>query len=182
MSMPESVVAALLRSASSHFEGEALRALVVRRLEASLPRELLPAVSRPLAETYGRYVVHRDPDGLFSLVVLALAFGQSTPIHDHTTWGVITILAGCEREVRYDALPSGRLVRSSTVLNGVGVVSKIDQPLDLHRVEGACPRGGVTLSLHVYGCDADDVLGDTYERVSLPFEVARTADAGQARA
>ncbi len=160
-------MSALLRGFADRLEGTPDLARAVSRLRESLPRTIDPAFMRPHADTYGRYVLHRDPEGLFSIVSLALAPGQSTAIHDHTTWGVVAVVQGCEREVRYETRGDGSLRQLSASMNGVGALCVVDPPNDLHRIEGACPRGGVTVSLHIYGGNADDVLGDCYERISL---------------
>ncbi|MGN6765364.1 MAG: cysteine dioxygenase, partial [Rhizobiaceae bacterium] len=43
--------------------------------------------SEPNAVKYRQYLLYCDPLGRFSVVSFVWGPGQSTPIHDHTTWG-----------------------------------------------------------------------------------------------
>ncbi|MBN9068367.1 MAG: cysteine dioxygenase, partial [Rhizobiales bacterium] len=58
--------------------------------------------SEPGALQYRQYLLHCDPLGRFSVVSFVWGPGQSTPIHDHTTWGIVGVLRGAELSQGYD--------------------------------------------------------------------------------
>jgi 3-mercaptopropionate dioxygenase len=43
----------------------------------------------PSPERYRQYLLHCDPLERFSVVSFVWGPGQSTPIHDHTVWGLV---------------------------------------------------------------------------------------------
>src|SRR5258708_3543372 len=47
---------------------------------------------------YQTHLVHAEPDGSFSIVVMVWLPGQTTPVHDHLTWCVTAALQGTETE------------------------------------------------------------------------------------
>ena len=47
-------------------------------------------------ERYQQFLLYADPDDRFSVVSFVWGPGQSTPIHDHTVWGLIGMLRGGE--------------------------------------------------------------------------------------
>lgn len=97
-------------------------------------------------------VLHVDPDGRFSLVVLVWAAGVTTPPHDHVTWGVVGLHRGVEVETRYALSPDGdRLVEHSVARSTAGGVDGFVPPGDIHVV--AAEGDDVTVSVHVYGTD-----------------------------
>ena len=65
--------------------------------------ELPPAFRQPRPDTYARRLLHRDPDGRYTAVVMTWGPGQGTPLHDHAgIWCVECVVDG-EMEVRqYD--------------------------------------------------------------------------------
>ncbi|HEY4457071.1 MAG TPA: cysteine dioxygenase family protein [Pseudonocardiaceae bacterium] len=104
----------------------------------------------PAADRYRQHVLHIDPHGRFSVVALVWLPGHETPIHDHVAWCVAGVLAGREREHRYERLGCG-LRSGETVLNDVGEVSVLAEGPDIHQV--TCASGDKTISIHVYGAD-----------------------------
>lgn len=121
-------------------------------LEALLGMDnVLDASERePAADRYRQHVLHIDPHGRFSVVALVWLPGHETPIHDHVAWCVAGVLAGCEREHRYERLGAG-LRSDGTVLNEIGEVSVLAEGPDIHQV--TCASGDKTISIHVYGAD-----------------------------
>src|SRR6185437_16108811 len=47
---------------------------------------------------YQSHLVHAEPDGSFSVVVMVWRPGQVTPVHDHLSWCVTAVLQGAEHE------------------------------------------------------------------------------------
>jgi predicted metal-dependent enzyme (double-stranded beta helix superfamily) len=50
---------------------------------------LPPAFAQPDPERYRQYLLYCDPLERFSVVSFVWGPGQSTPVHDHTVWGVV---------------------------------------------------------------------------------------------
>lgn len=104
-------------------------------------------------------LVHTEP-GL-SVVALAVRPGQSTSIHDHLTWCVVTVLQGDEDETVY-ADRGDHLVEVERSVNPVGSVTAFAPPGDIHRVRNVSSTTAV--SLHVYGADLSE-HGSSVRRV-----------------
>ena len=47
---------------------------------------------------YQAHLVHGEPDGSFSIVVMVWLPGQATPAHDHLSWCCTAVLQGTEYE------------------------------------------------------------------------------------
>lgn len=116
----------------------------------------------PVADSYARYLLHRDRTNRFVVLSLVWLPGQATPIHDHSAWGVMGIMANAVEEVAYERLDDGsrpgyadlRETRGRMV--GAGSVSYVLPPYEeVHRI--ANPTDTATLSVHVYGRDLDEV-------------------------
>src|SRR5689334_19484044 len=59
------------------------------------------AYTRAASNNYVMYPLYVAPDGSLSVAAAVWGVGQTTPIHDHGTWGVVGIYSGVEHEVRY---------------------------------------------------------------------------------
>lgn len=148
---------ALLRRAPP--EPQALEAVgaLLRRLVAAdgwLPEEL----SQPHPQFYRQYLLHADPEGLFSVVSFVWGPGQATPVHDHTVWGLIGMLRGSEHSQPYGRDAQGCLVpQGEPVTLLPGQVEAVSPRIgDIHRVSNALD-GGVSVSVHVYGANIGTV-------------------------
>jgi predicted metal-dependent enzyme (double-stranded beta helix superfamily) len=119
---------------------------------------------------YQTHLVHAEPDGSFSVVVMVWRPGQRTQVHDHLTWCVTAVLQGTEYEevfrlVRGDAAARAGgdyLEPAARNANPVGTVSGFAPPGDIHQVTNV--GAGVAVSLHVYGTDITRV-GSSVRRV-----------------
>ena len=122
------------------------------------------AFARPHAQHYQQYPLHRDPAGRFSVVSFVWGPGQSTPIHDHTVWGLIGMLRGAEYAQAFRFATPTRLVPSGLPLRLVpGQVERVSPNLgDIHRVQNAY-NDRVSISVHVYGADIGTVKRSTYQ-------------------
>lgn len=123
-----------------------------------LPEEYV----RPDPERYQQYLLHCDSRERFSVVSFVWGPGQSTPIHDHSVWGLVGVLRGVERVERFRRLPSGKLVGQGEELLHAGVVDVVSPRIgDIHRVtNGLADRPSV--SIHVYGANIGAVERATY--------------------
>lgn len=122
------------------------------------PAELHDGLEKVAVDTgYSQSCVYLDPDSRFSMILLIWKDGQFTPVHNHRTWGVVTVLEGAEKETQYEALGQNgdtRVRESGEEVFGAGEVCWFDPPDDIHRVENSA--GKLTMSLHIYGCDYRD--------------------------
>lgn len=110
----------------------------------------------PDAAHYTRRLLHRDPEGRYTLLALAWNVGQGTPLHDHAgTWCVEGVYAGRFRVVSYSCQggdPERDLVQfkqESVVHAGVGEAGALIPPFEYHRMENIGTTPAATL--HVYG-------------------------------
>ncbi|UAL12635.1 cysteine dioxygenase [Caulobacter segnis] len=121
------------------------------------------AQSQPDPIRYQQYLLHRDPAGRFSVVSFVWGPGQSTPVHDHTVWGLVGVLRGAELSQAYE--------RRGETLAAVGVAHRLEpgqieavSPTvgDIHRVTNAFDDR-TSISIHVYGADIGTVKRSTYD-------------------
>lgn len=112
----------------------------------------LPApFALPDSRSYRQYLLHLDPRARFSVVSFVWAAGQSTPIHDHCTWGLVGMLRGREASQGFHRR-QGSLVAGDTQILHPGDVAVLDPETgDIHRVSNAAETASV--SIHVYGGD-----------------------------
>jgi predicted metal-dependent enzyme (double-stranded beta helix superfamily) len=119
------------------------------------------AFAAPSPEGYRQYLLHCDPLERFSVVSFVWLPGQTTPIHDHTVWGLVGVMRGeelCE-EYSPQAKPLGRHpVRP-------GEVDRVSPRIgDVHVVSNA---GALTaVSIHVYGANIGAVRRHTFDPAS----------------
>ncbi len=134
-------------------EAEALRegrAMLADLLAAPhwLPDEY--AHSQPGA--YRQYLLHCDPHERFSVVSFVWGPGSSTPVHDHTVWGLVGVLRGAETCCEYAPTDDQR-VRITTGDHELraGMIEPVSPTVgDWHKVSNALPDTE-SISIHVYG-------------------------------
>ncbi|MFD1103398.1 cysteine dioxygenase [Sphingobium olei] len=129
-----------------------------------LPQEF----AQPNPDRYQQYLLHCDSRERFSVVSFVWGAGQSTPIHDHSVWGLVGVLRGVEKVERFDRLPSGELVAQGEELLRAGEVDAVSPRIgDIHRVtNGLADRPSV--SIHVYGANIGAVERATYALDGTP--------------
>jgi predicted metal-dependent enzyme (double-stranded beta helix superfamily) len=103
---------------------------------------------------YRQYLLYRDPAARFSVLSFVWGPGQSTPIHDHTVWGLIGLLRGAETEQRFVRGADGALREDGPPRRlDTGQVSAVSPLLgDIHQVSNAF-TDRVSVGVHVYGAD-----------------------------
>lgn len=142
---------------------EAITAAVKRDLEHVLGGRTLalpPALTAPRPDAYARRLLHRDPRGRYSAIVMTWGPGQGTAVHDHGgLWCVEGVVDGeiavTQYLVEQDADGYYRVKPIGALLAGTGSAGCLIPPTDHHVLANARPtRASVTL--HVYGGDLDD--------------------------
>jgi predicted metal-dependent enzyme (double-stranded beta helix superfamily) len=101
---------------------------------------------------YQQYLLHCDPLERFSVVSFVWDGGQSTPIHNHTVWGLVGVLRGAEVSTRYEFTGAGTALRESELQRfEAGEIDAVSPSVgDIHRVSNAY-QNAVSVSIHVYG-------------------------------
>ncbi len=124
----------------------------------------LPAeFTRAHPQYYQQYLLHADARDRFSVVSFVWGPGQETPVHDHTVWGVIGMLRGGERCMRYVAEGGGVLAAGAEALLQPGDVDVVSPTVgDVHRVANAYDDR-VSISIHAYGANIGKVRRHVFD-------------------
>ncbi|WP_233237071.1 cysteine dioxygenase [Bordetella sp. LUAb4] len=138
--------------------GDAARVLVAS--DEWLPQ----AATLPHPRYYQQYLLYCDPAERFSVVSFVWGIGQSTPIHDHMTWGVIAMLRGAETGQRY-ALGSPMREQEDAVLHPGDIEFVSPEVGDIHKVSNAC-ADQVSISIHTYGGNIGRIARHVYDAAS----------------
>ena len=132
-----------------------------------------------LPDTYARRLLHRDPAGRDSGVVMTWGPGQKTGLHDHAgIWCVECVVDG-QMEVTQYALVSEagdvfRFSEESRVTARRGSAGCLIPPFEYHTL-GNAQLDGPSVTLHVYGgemnhCHVFEPAGaGEYRRVTRPL-------------
>ena len=129
-----------------------------------LPEEF----TRHHPDRYQQYLLHCDSRERFSVVSFVWGPGQSTPIHDHSVWGLVGVLRGVEKVERFRRLPTGDLAADGEDYLHEGAVDAVSPRIgDIHRVtNGLADRPSI--SIHVYGANIGAVERATYAADGTP--------------
>lgn len=151
--------------------GDDRGAAQIEQAGAALLRELVseddwlePAFARPDPDRYQQFLLYCDPQNRFSVVSFVWAAGQSTPIHDHTVWGLIGVLRGGEVSQRFAFQPDGSLRRDgSAVTLRPGEIDVLSPAAgDIHKVSNLY-SDRTSISIHVYGADIGRVSRSVFD-------------------
>ncbi|WP_336973617.1 cysteine dioxygenase [Sphingobium aromaticiconvertens] len=120
------------------------------------------AFARPNPDRYQQYLLHCDSRERFSVVSFVWGPGQSTPIHDHSVWGLVGVLRGVEKVERFRRKPEGALVADGESLLHEGEVDAFSPRIgDIHRVTNG-RDAAPSVSIHVYGANIGAIERATY--------------------
>ena len=156
------LVARLDRSVDAGDAAEITQA-VKRDLEHVLGKRILTLPERFLGvrpDGYARRLLHRDPRGRYTAIVMTWGPGQGTAVHDHGgLWCVEGVVDGEIAVTQYLVQPDRdgffRVTPVGSVRAGTGSAGCLIPPTDHHVLANARPeRASVTL--HVYGGDLND--------------------------
>jgi len=150
---------------------------VKRALQESLrcgALELPERFHEARSDTYARRLLHRDPEGRYTMVVMTWGPGQRTALHDHAgIWCVECVVDGHMEVAQYDLLDEHdgtfRFAERSRVDAGRGSAGCLIPPFEYHTLANVSDASSVTL--HVYGGEMDHChvfepqAGGTWKRV-----------------
>jgi predicted metal-dependent enzyme (double-stranded beta helix superfamily) len=115
-----------------------------------------PRYLAPTPDRYARRLLHRDPQGRYTAVVMVWDKDQGTPLHDHAgMWCVECVYTGKIRVTSYSVHggnPETGVVQfqKETVIHaGPGEAGALIPPFEYHVLENAIETPAITL--HVYG-------------------------------
>jgi 3-mercaptopropionate dioxygenase len=155
-----------IRSATrQHADWQRTAELVAGQLRSNLPAASLLTVGERAGDPdgYRCHVLHVEPDGSFSVTAMVWRPGQITPIHDHVTWCVTSVVQGMEYEELYRLSDDGSwLEEVGRGRASPGEVTGFAPPGDIHRVRNH--GSDIAISLHVYGADITR-LGSSIRRI-----------------
>lgn len=114
--------------------------------------------AQPNPERYQQFLLYADPEDRFSVVSFVWGPGQSTPIHDHTVWGLIGMLRGAELCQPFAKNTQGHWLASAEQTRlEQGHVEAVSPTIgDVHRVWNAL-ADQPSISIHVYGANIGKV-------------------------
>ena len=101
--------------------------------------------------------IYCDPNGRFSVILVAWGCGAKTPIHGHHAWGCLSVVSGeitfnCYKVVGDCDCPAVEVKLSEQIQASAGAVATGDvYPKGIHALENHTQSPAVTL--HVYGMD-----------------------------
>ena len=138
--------------------GGALLARLVSR-DDWLPQSC--AVAHP--ERYQQFLLHMDSAQRFCVVSFVWGPGQSTPVHDHTVWGLIGMLRGseCSQPYRLDEKGGAHEAGNAIRLEPGQVEAVSPRVGDIHKVSNAY-ADRASISIHVYGANIGAVRRTVY--------------------
>jgi predicted metal-dependent enzyme (double-stranded beta helix superfamily) len=114
--------------------------------------ESLPSMVDRLAHrdyAPGRYLLYKDPEFGFVVMMLVWNRGQATPIHAHGTWGVEAVIKNRVRVTSYSCDNDVAREVGSVVLPTGAVAYVLPPDADIHRVEHFGSQQAITV--HIYG-------------------------------
>jgi predicted metal-dependent enzyme (double-stranded beta helix superfamily) len=116
------------------------------------------ALTVPRPDTYARRLLHRDPSGQYTMVVMTWGPGQKTALHDHAgIWCVECVVNGNMEVAQYDLVSEQegafRFEERNRIVAGRGTAGCLIPPFEYHTLGNVEPTPSVTL--HVYGGEMD---------------------------
>lgn len=120
--------------------------------------------AQPGTDTYRQYLLYCDPLERFSVVSFVWGPGQSTPVHDHTVWGMIGMMRGVEHCSEYACERLGAPLEAGERHKILpGECDRVSPRIgDIHKVENAL-TDRPSISIHVYGGNIGAVSRHVFE-------------------
>lgn len=116
---------------------------------------------QPRPDCYARRLLHRDPAGRYTAVVMTWGPGQGTSVHDHGgLWCVEGVVEGEMSVTQYNVTPCAAggfdvSPAGQPMVADVGSAGRLIPPVDYHVLANARPDA-TSITLHVYGGSLDN--------------------------
>jgi len=118
--------------------------------------------ARPHPERYQQYLLYCDPFERFSLASFIWGPGQTTPVHDHTVWGMVGVMRGAELCEEYAANGAGKVAKTGEHRIAPGGIDLVSPTIgDIHTVSNPF-NDRVSISIHCYGANIGAVKRHIY--------------------
>ena len=148
---------AVIHDQSSARVPELVKAVLIDAMQNGT-LELPAALKTPRPGSYARRLLHRDPSGDYTMVVMTWGPGQKTALHDHAgIWCVECVVDGNMEVAQYDLVSEQggafRFEQRHLVVAGRGSAGCLIPPFEYHTLGNALATPSVTL--HVYGGEMD---------------------------
>jgi len=161
---------------------------VKRALQETLKCEglaLSDEIRQPRPDTYARRLLHRDPQGRYTAVVMTWGPGQGTALHDHAGMWCVECVVDGEMEVRqYDLVEEReghyRFEAQATMEALKGSAGCLIPPYEYHTLANRRSQAS-SVTLHIYGgemdhCHVFEPAGDgSYRRVERRLSYHETS-------
>jgi len=133
------------------------------------------AFAKAHPDRYQQFLLYCDPLERFSVASFVWGPGQTTPVHDHTVWGMVGVLRGAELCEEFRVGESGQVVAAGSHRIRPGAIDLVSPRVgDVHRVSNAL-ADAPSISIHVYGANIGAVKRHVYD---APGGAARTFVSG----
>ena len=118
----------------------------------------------PAPDRYRQYLLHCDPLERFSVVSFVWGPGHTTPIHDHTVWGLVGLMRGAEKCEEYQRMGDQQpMKKTGEHLIKPGGIDRVSPTVgDIHVVSNAL-ADRPSVSIHVYGANIGAVHRHIYD-------------------
>lgn len=114
-------------------------------------------------DRYQQFLLHCDPLERFSVASFVWGPGQTTPVHDHTVWGMVGVMRGEELCEEFRVEDSGAVVAAGRHRLPAGEIDLVSPRVgDVHRVSNAL-ADRPSISIHVYGANIGAVKRHVYD-------------------
>jgi len=122
------------------------------------------AFSQPDPQHYRQYLLHCDSGERFSVVSFVWGPGQSTPVHNHTVWGLVGVLRGAERAQTFRRTENGSLEPDGPAKElRPGDIERLSPSSgDIHKVSNIYDDR-TSISIHIYGANIGAVSRATFD-------------------
>ncbi len=127
----------------------------------------------PSSDRYARRLLHKDPEGRYSVVVMVWGVGQVTPLHDHAgNWCVECVYRGRINVVNYELKEEKdglyRFRRNEEILGHIGEAGALIPPYEYHTIANDDPDQA-SVTIHVYKGEMEQFAafvpdGDCYKK------------------
>ncbi len=112
---------------------------------------------------YQQLALYVDPRARYSVVSFVWGPGQSTPIHNHTVWGLVGVLEGEERCEEFNRDADGVWQHCHAHSLQRGEIDRVSPTMgDVHKVSNAL-ADRTTVSIHVYGGDIGRIARSVFD-------------------
>lgn len=119
--------------------------------------------AKPHPDRYQQFLLYCDPLERFSVASFVWGPGQTTPVHDHTVWGMVGVLRGAELCEEFRVGESGGVVAAGSHRIRPGAIDLVSPRVgDVHRVSNAL-ADAPSISIHVYGANIGAVKRHVYD-------------------